>query len=64
MHTERDYIKNVGYRIVKDIQLVDSTKKFGSDVLSIDVVTPVGKLLKMKIESKHMKTKHVLKDRF
>ena len=34
--------------------LKKATKKFGSDVLSIDVVTPVGKLLKMKIESKHM----------
>ena len=27
MYNERDYIKNVGYRIVKDIQLVDSSKK-------------------------------------
>lgn len=31
MNDERDYIKNVGYRIVKDIQLVDSSKK--ADVL-------------------------------
>ena len=27
MRDERDYIKNVGYRVVKDIQLLESSKK-------------------------------------